>query len=298
MSLSPKSRKAMSSLYETPKKSIRTLLFTLALVPPLLTGAIHAISQYQYEPERQRDILLEGVVYATQTFAVNATDIMENQGKSLGDKHLRVTLQTNAETLIHKSKTNTFPVRDILMTNEEGMIMMASSNQFEYGSATVRNDWQEIWRQQNPELVSQIAKVARQAYRQDAPATLAIQNTNALVSAVPLTGPSGVAIMIMDDQALNKLALSGVENQLLLTLMIALGSSIISVFIANNFAQRILTLTDEARRIGEARTLAELDRPIHIRGNDELSILARNLDRLRAGTRATMQFQLNQRRHQ
>lgn len=298
MNLSPKPKKVISSLSEQPTKSIRTLLLALALIPPLITGVIHAISQYKYEPTRQRNVLLEGVVYATQTFAVNATDLMESEGKSLNDKRLRVTLQTNAENLIHKSKTNTFPVRDILMTNGEGMIMMASSNQFEYGSAGIRNDWQETWRKQNPELVLQIAEIARQAQRQDAPATLAVPKTNALISAVPLAGPSGVAIMIMDDQALNQLALRGVENQLLLTLMIALGSSIISVFIANNFAQRILMLTYEARRIGEARTLAELDRPIHIRGNDELSILARNLDRLRAGARATMQFQLNQRRHQ
>lgn len=298
MNLSPKPKKVISSLSEQPTKSIRTLLLALALIPPLITGVIHAISQYKYEPTRQRNVLLEGVVYATQTFAVNATDLMESEGKSLNDKRLRVTLQTNAENLIHKSKTNTFPVRDILMTNGEGMIMMASSNQFEYGSAGIRNDWQETWRKQNPELVLQIAEIARQAQRQDAPATLAVPKTNALISAVPLAGPSGVAIMIMDDQALHQLALRGVENQLLLTLMIALGSSIISVFIANNFAQRILMLTYEARRIGEARTLAELDRPIHIRGNDELSILARNLDRLRAGARATMQFQLNQRRHQ
>lgn len=278
--------------------SVRTLLIALTLIPPLITGGVNAVTQFEREPNRQRSILLEGITYATQTFAVNTADLMENEGKSLDDKRLRVQLQTRAEHLIHNSKTNTFPIRDILMTNQEGIIMMASSAQFKYGSASIRGDWHKDWRKQNPELVQEVTEAARHAHIKDTSVTTAIQNSNILISAVPLAGPSGVAIMILDDHALNNIAREGIGKQLLWTLIIALISGLVALLIASQLAQRIMNLTTEARRIGEARTIAELDKPVQVTGNDELSILGRNLDRLRAGIRATLQFQLNKRHHQ
>lgn len=290
-----------SNLIASPQKrtgSVRTLLIALTLIPPLLTGGVNAITQFEREPNRQRSILLEGITYATQTFAVSTANLMENEGKSLNDKRLRVQLQTRAEHLIHHSKTNTFPIRDILMTNQEGIIMMASSAQFKYGSASIRGDWQKAWRKQNPKLAQAVTEAARYAHIKDTSTTTAIQNSNVLISAVPLAGPSGVAVMIIDDHALNNIAQEGIGSQLLWTLIMALISGLVALIIASHLAQRIMNLTAEARRIGEARTIAELDKPVQITGNDELSILGRNLDRLRAGIRATLQFQLNKRHHQ
>lgn len=270
--------------------SIRQRILGTSLVPALILGGLWVFNVAVIERKADETAAQELVGQNIESVAQRLSDISMVTGNDLGDNQMKVNFGQRAREL---QRDSDLPLTSIAATDGKGNLTAYYAMSQQKGVTDGEEDEQFVspeeitrsvreLRSNNPEIAEALQLAASRVKASNSEAkTVTVRDGDKLLVAVPVTGSGSVLVGQIDNAYIAQRARDGILRSLLSIVPAMIACLVLGTLLANSIIGRLSRLSAAVGRAANG----EEEVVIPIEGNDEVTLLARDAERLHAGYR-------------
>lgn len=265
---------------KAPKRSIRTQILAVAMLPTMITGGVWFSDALNTQTAQMRQDTVQGVRAGAESMSARLQDLATELKVELDTATLaQPAFQNKGNKKLQEITNSSLTVQRVIVADQKGNVRMNATTNSEAPFSS-------------PEFTRIISTMASRSSESGTSAVRDIDMSDGtyVAASTPLKGGAGSVVMISRYNAGGLSEISPSLQRTIMTISLMMLATILMVsLVVSGLVRRIRRIEEAAERISQAQDVSELQEPITDDRNDELSSVAHSINRLQESNRIMLE---------